>query len=166
MRLLSALIAVFVFGCVSVFSQRLAGMTYEEALARIPDRDLPEFWVGDVNRLPARLGKVKQGRVRAIAVTPGGRPVYLVSYGLKEVIPSGANFNSAVGGLQPSAYMDKDSRERPVILFVGPVHGQEVEALTGLVNLINVMETGRDLRGHEQSRLRDLGFRCRLLIIP
>jgi hypothetical protein len=112
------------------------------------------------------MGSLQEGRARAIAVTPGGRPLYLATYGAKEVVSGAANFNSAVGGRQLSAYKDKASRKRPVILFVGPVHGHEVEALTGLVNLINVMETGVDLLGRDQKRLRNLGSRCRLLIIP
>ena len=53
-----------------------------------------------------------------------------------------------------------------MILFVGPVHGHEVEALTGLVNLIHIMETGQDLQGRDQRSLAELGHRCRLLIIP
>jgi len=53
-----------------------------------------------------------------------------------------------------------------VILFVGPVHGAEVEGLTGLVNFINIMETGKDLRGSNHAELRALGGQCRLLIIP
>jgi len=43
---------------------------------------------------------------------------------------------------------------------------QTVEALTGLVNLIEIMETGKDLRGRDQSRLQHLGLQCRLLILP
>jgi hypothetical protein len=62
--------------------------------------------------------------------------------------------------------MDKEARKKPVILFVGPVHGHEVEALTGLVNLIQIMETGKDLRGKNQERLRQLGEKSRLVIIP
>jgi hypothetical protein len=62
--------------------------------------------------------------------------------------------------------MDKDARKHPVIFFVGPVHGHEVEGLTGLVNLIEIMETGRDLRGKDQSQLRDLARKCRLVILP
>jgi hypothetical protein len=77
-----------------------------------------------------------------------------------------ANFNSAIGGRLSSAYCDKNARKKPVILFVGPVHGQEVEGLTGLVNLMNIMETGRDLRGKDQIELQTLGRKCRLLIIP
>jgi len=34
------------------------------------------------------------------------------------------------------------------------------------VNLIQVMETGRDLAGRDQSELREMGRRCRLLILP
>jgi len=62
--------------------------------------------------------------------------------------------------------MDKEARYKPVILFVGPVHGHEVEGLTGLANLISIMDTGYDLRERQQTELRKLGRRCRLLIIP
>jgi hypothetical protein len=100
------------------------------------------------------------------ATTPGKRPIHLVVYGDREEVAHRANFNSAIGGREPAAYMDKAARKKPVILFLGPVHGHEVEGLTGLVNLIQVMETGKDLRGKDQERLRQLGDQCRLLIIP
>ena len=71
----------------------------------------------------------------------------MVSYGSREPVAHRANFNSAVGGRDPSAYMDKAARAKPVVFFVGPVHGHEVEGLTGLVNLIQVelARTGEDL---------------------
>jgi hypothetical protein len=141
-------------------------MTYEEAKARIEPRELPAFWIGDVAGLPARWEKLKLGQVTRIATSPGGRPLHLIAYGEREPVAHKANFNSAVGGRDPSAYMDKRARTRPVIYFVGPVHGHEVEGLTGLVNLVEVMETGRDLRGRDQSALRELGRQCRLLIVP
>jgi hypothetical protein len=92
--------------------------------------------------------------------------VHLVAYGAREPVERLANFNSAIGAREASAYMDKAARKKPVLFLVGPVHGQEVEALTGLVNLINIMETGRDLRGKDQRPLQALGEQCRLLIIP
>jgi hypothetical protein len=141
-------------------------MTLAEARARIPDRPIPEFWCGDVSGLEARWAKLRLGHVSTVAVTPGRRLVRLISYGEPEALPRHANFNSAVGAHEPSAYLDKKARHRPVVLFVGPVHGQEVEGLTGLVNLVQVMETGSDLRGTPQPRLRSLGQQCRLLIIP
>ena len=62
--------------------------------------------------------------------------------------------------------MHKAGRQKPVVLFVGPVHGHEVEALTGLANFIRIMDTGRDLAGRDHFELRSLGEQCRLLIIP
>jgi hypothetical protein len=141
-------------------------MAYEQAVQRIPERELPKFWVGDVAGLSGRLEKLTRGKVRTIAVSPGGRPMHLITYGQKEKLGHKANFNSAVGGREPAAYMDKAARKKPVILFAGPVHGAEVEGLTGLVNFINIMESGEDLRGKQQAELRALGERCRLLIIP
>jgi len=141
-------------------------MTYEQAVQRIPARQLPDFWIGDVKDLPDRWQKLKLGKVSTIAASPGGRPIHLITYGQLEKVKHTANFNSAVGGWDQSAYMDKSARKKPVVYFVGPVHGQEVENLTGLVNLISVMETGKDLRGTDQSALRRLGQQCRLLIIP
>jgi len=144
----------------------VGGMTYHQAKQRIPERRTPKFWVGDVKGLTARFAELTQGKVRTIAASPGGRPVHLIEYGQAEKLDGKANFNSAIGGREPAAYMDKSSRKKPVILFLGPVHGAEVEALTGLVNLIKIMETGKDLRDRDHAELRELGKKCRLLIIP
>lgn len=154
-------VALFVNGAVGADK-----MTYEQAKAQLVERELPEFWIGNVVDLPARWQTLSRGHVERIATSPGGRPLHVITYGEHEPAPHRANFNSAVGGRDLSAYMDKAARKKPVVYFVGPVHGHEVEGLTGLVNLIQVMETGRDLRGRNQRRLRELGSQCRLLIVP
>ncbi len=143
-----------------------AGMTYESAKQRIPERELPDFWIGDMDRLKQCLSKLTGAEVQTIARSPGDRPVQLVAFGGREPVRHQANFNSAIGGQEPAAYMDKNARSKPVILLVGPVHGAEVEGLTGLVNLAAIMDTGHDLAGRDQSELRSLGRQCRLLIIP
>jgi len=164
--------AVFIIAVLSipgldlVIAADVNTMTYEQAMQRLPDRKIPKFWVGDVAGLSGRFEKLAEGKVSTIAISPGGRPMHLVTYGKKEKLGHKANFNSAVGGREPAAYMDKAARKKPVILFVGPVHGAEVEGLTGLVNFINIMESGEDLRGKQQAELRTLGQQCRLLIIP
>jgi hypothetical protein len=145
---------------------RVDRMTYAQAKARIPNRPLPDFWIGDVKGLPSRFEHLERGKLTVLATTPGGRPVLMVTYGDREPAAHKANFNSAIGGQDPTAYMDKAARKKPVILFLGPVHGHEVEGLTGLVNLVQIMETGEDLRGKTQDKLRQLGDQCRLLIIP
>ena len=145
---------------------RSATLTYEEAKRQIPQRQLPEFWVGSVGDLAARWQKLACCKWSTIAQSPGGRPLHLVSAGDLEKVRHRANFNSAVGGQQPEAYMEKSKRKKPVVYFIGPVHGHEVEGLTGLVNLIEIIETGRDLRGRDQAALRALAAQCRLLIVP
>jgi heparin/heparan-sulfate lyase len=165
-RNISAALAATVQPQVGIEAKPNAGMTHESARRRIPKRELPEFWVGDMDRLKQHLSKLKKAEVSTIAVTPGGRPMQLVAFGPREQVAHKANFSSAIGGQELAAYMDKGARKKPVIFFVGPVHGAEVEGLTGLVNLINIMETGNDLAGRDQSELRALGQQCRLLIIP
>ncbi|KPL19100.1 MAG: hypothetical protein AMJ75_12755 [Phycisphaerae bacterium SM1_79] len=151
---------------VGIAARTYPAMTYEQAKVRIPTRELPDFWVGETENLEKKLAEVSNGEVRVIANTPGGRPMHLVSFGEREYVTQKANFNSAVGGQAQSAFMEKEARYKPVILFVGPVHGHEVEGLTGLANLISIMDTGYDLREREHKELRELGRRCRLLIIP
>ena len=107
------------------------GMTYKQAKQRVPAREIPKFWVGDAASLPAHFEGLSRGEVTKIATSPGGRPVHLIEYGQAEKLESKANFNSAIGAREPSVYMDKTARKKPVILFVGPVHGAEVEGLTG-----------------------------------
>ena len=140
-------------------------LTLVEARARIPKREVPVFWLGGDKGLAERWNRLVLGKVQTVAVSPGGRPLHLISYGEFESLPQDANFNSADGARQPSAYRDKAARNKPVVLLVGPVHG-EVEGLTGLGNFIQIMETGKDLRGKAQPQTLALGQRCRLLIIP
>ena len=161
-----SVVLLFLLSSVVADAAEVTTMTYEQAVRRIPERKIPKFWIGDVTGLSGRFGKLTRGTVSTISISPGGRPMHLVTYGQKEKLGHKANFNSAIGAREPAAYMDKAARKKPVILFVGPVHGAEVEGLTGLVNLINIMETGKDLRGNNQAKLRALGRQCRLLIIP
>ena len=141
-------------------------MDYQQAMARIPQRILPDYWIGTVDDLECRWQTLQRGSVQTLATTPGGRPIHLITYGTCEPTQHRANFNSAIGGRDPSAYADKSRRDKPVLLFVGPVHGHETEGLTGLVNLVSVMEGGLDLRGRAWPELHTMGDQCRLLIIP
>ena len=147
-------------------AEKLGKMTYAEAVARIPDRTFPDFWVGDLEGIDRGVARVTRGRVRSIATSPGGRPVYLVSYGERQPSHRLANYNSAIGAREPAAFLARDARSQPVVAFIGPVHAHETEGLTGLMNLVAVMETRRDLCGHAHFRLRVLADRCRLLIVP
>ena len=136
MRKLPVCLAVFLL-CVPALAQE---MTYEEAKSHLRPRTLPAWWIGSAEGLGA-VGEAGAGQGPRNCQEPRQSPAALDSYGELEPLRQHANFNSAMGGRDPAAYADKATRRKPVVYFVGPVHGHEVEGLTGLANLIAVMET-------------------------
>jgi hypothetical protein len=131
-----------------------------------PPTDLPAYWRSRLEDIEAELQAVTRGEVTTIATSPGGRPVFAVSYGEREDFHSRANYNSAVAAGSPTYYARKTESTKPVILLVGPVHGQEVEGIVGAVNLVHILETGIDYRGRDWSQLRTAADRFRFVIVP
>lgn len=128
--------------------------------------NIPEFYGSSLEHIDQEVKQVKKGKAKVVATSPGGFPVYAISYGSKENFQSQANYNSAVAARNPAYYARKDSSSKPVVFFLGPVHGQEVEGIVGLINLIHVAESGKDHRGQEWPSLqRKLGL-CRVIIVP
>jgi len=127
---------------------------------------LPGFWKTRLSDVEAAVRDLKTGRARVLAKSPGGRDLHLVSYGERAQLGSTANWNSACGGVDPASYARKDGGQRPILLLLGPVHGQEIEGIGGLVNLIRVAETGRDFRERAWKDLAENVAKCRVLIVP
>jgi hypothetical protein len=128
--------------------------------------DLPPFWKSRLSDVEEAVRQVHKGQAQVLTQSAGGRDIYLVTYGEKPNWHSTANFNSAVAGRDPASYALKDGTQPPVLFLLGPVHGQELEGIVGLVNLLNIAETGRDLRGREWTELSDNIDKCRVLIVP
>ena len=128
--------------------------------------DIPDFYKSKLSDIETEIAGLKIGKAEVIATTPGGLPVYAVFYGEKEDFQSQANYNSAVGARNPVYYARKDENTKPVVYFIGPVHGQEPEGIVGLVNLIHIAETGKDYRGKEWPELKNLLEQFRVIIIP
>jgi hypothetical protein len=140
-------------------------------LALVSARDLradmpPSFWKSRLTDVGEAVKRVKRGRSRTLARSVGGRDIALVSYGERARRQLAANYNSACAGGDPASYVRKDGRQPPVVLLLGPVHGAEFEGVVGLVNLIEVAETGKDLRGRAWEELAGNLARCRVLIVP
>jgi hypothetical protein len=131
-----------------------------------PPRDLPAFWRARLEDVDREIGSVAKGAVETIAVSPGGRPVKAVAYGAADDRRAQANYGSAVAAGNPAYYARKDASTKPVVLFLGPVHGQEIEGIVGLVNLLHVAETGRDHRGRAWPELAARLARVRAVIVP
>ena len=155
------LILVFLLICSNVFGQ----VPIDPGDPPNPSA-IPDFYRSKLSVIDQEVNLVEKGKVRVIATSPGGFPVYAVLYGEKENFPSQANYNSAVAARDPGYYAGKDSSSKPVVFFLGPVHGQEVEGIVGMINLIHVAETGRDYRDQEWSSLQKKLEQCRVIIVP
>jgi len=149
-----------------IFGLFLSAACRSAAAPAAPPSPLPAFWKGRVEDVEEAMKGVKKGRVSVVARSPGGRPVYLVAYGEPVPRQGTANYGSACGGNDPASYARKDGTQKPVVLLLGAVHGQEFEGTVGLINLIRIAETGRDLRGREWKALSELLARCRILLVP
>ena len=66
----------------------------------------------------------------------------------------------------PSTFFGTKRRQRAVLVFQGAIHGCEFEGTVVGLNLLNVLETGRDLRGKPWPTLQREGSTLRTLVIP
>src|SRR5262245_38970206 len=92
-----------------------------EVDAQAGSSELPAFWKSRVSDVEAAVKEVRNGEVRVLTKSAGGRNIYLVTYGEKQHRSSTANYNSAVAGLDPASYSRKDGTQPPVLFLLGPV---------------------------------------------
>jgi hypothetical protein len=128
----------------------------------------PEWWIrGEAGVQEFMENHIRKGELEVIAVSPGGRKVYMVTYGETEPHLRGtANYNSALGANNPDAYFQRDERERPVMVVLGGVHGSEPEGVMTALSLINIMETGKNMMGTTKPEMKNELEKLRLIIIP
>ncbi len=151
------ILAILTGACTS--NAKRTSRMYEQSI-------IPSFWKNTLTDIRETVADVKRGKTEIIARSPGGRPVYLVSYGDPPEIPRQANYHSATGARNPGYYAKKTETTPQIVYIVGPPHGHEIENIVGTLNLIRVAETGADWRGQKWPRLAQNISRCRLLIVP
>lgn len=166
MKLINLFQIVTFFLLVTVISYPSFSQVKIEAGDPTNPTNLPDFFKSKLSDVDHEIINIERGKVKVIATSPGGLPVYAVTYGDREDFHSQANYNSAVAARNPAYYAKKNSITKPVVFFIGPVHGQEVEGIVGLVNLIHIVETGKDYRGMDWSGLKNKMEQCRTIIIP
>ncbi len=131
---------------------------------------IPSWWQPGVEAVGAYLDKeVRAGQVEVLCESPGGRVVRSVTYGDAEPELRGtANWNSALGAREPDAYYRRGPgvRKRPVLMIQAGAHGAEPEGTIGALSIINILETGKDIAGNPQPKLREKLQRLRLIITP
>ncbi len=124
----------------------------------------PDFWKVRLSEVRHTVENVKTGSVETLAVSPGGHPVYAVSYG-PEPEPGTSNWSAAMGAGNASVYRDGTTDPQRMVL-VGACHGAEMEAVAGLTNLIQILETGRDFAGRDRREIQQLAENYRIVILP
>jgi len=149
---------------------QLMGMAAQPSPPRFPRFEIPglverpEWWRVRVDEIEEAIRAVRQGTVEQIATSANGHPVLAVAYGSPRPEPGTATWASASASGNMAAYKTRTDPQT-FILLCG-VHGAEAEGVCGAVNLISLLETGKDLRGREYPELVELCGQYRLVIVP
>jgi len=129
--------------------------------------DIPGFWLSTVGDVRSFLNsKVSKGKVRTIGRSAGGREIHSVFYGTPRSGKGTTTFSGSLGYRDVRAYLGPDWN-RKVYCCIAGVHGGEFEGIVGTVNLISVLETGRDLRGKEWPEIQAAAAKLdRIVLVP
>jgi hypothetical protein len=129
--------------------------------------EIPDFWVSEYKEVYAFLDKtVKKGKIEVIGTSAGGREIRAVLYGTARQGKGTTTFSGSLGFGDVRAYRGPD-HGKTVYMGMSAVHGGEFEGIVGTVNLISVLETGKDLRGKEWPQINEIASEIdRLILIP
>lgn len=129
---------------------------------------IPDFWrsrVEDVNRFVHE--GVSRGGAERIAESAGGLPIWSVAYGMPARPQGTANFSAASGARDLSPYLgEPEGSDTPVLLLVCATHGGEMEGVVGALNLLQIFETGADMRGRRWPELQAVPESARVVVVP
>jgi hypothetical protein len=145
----------------------------ESTMAKVPaefflDReDIPVFWKSSIEQVNAFLDEqIQRGQVTTIGTTAGGRPIRAVFYGTPRQGRGTTTFSGSLGCKDVSRWIGPD-HDKKVGWIMSGEHGGEFEGIMASVNLLNVIETGGDLRGTPQPELQSIALELdRLIVIP
>jgi hypothetical protein len=109
----------------------------------------------------------KRGAVRRLCRSAGSRDIWVYELGHGKSLVRTSNYSAAQGSTDVRSYLGHQRKGyRQTLLLVAGVHGMEVEAIAGMVNLLHILEHGKDLRGRRWPAIRHFAKRLRLLIVP
>ncbi len=125
------------------------------------------FWKTTLAHIDEALDGIKIGQVHDLCTSAGGHRIRYVTYGEKPDYSRRANYSSACGARDPRCHADREGKPAAIML-IGATHGQETEGIAAILNLISLLETGRDLRGLEVPSITGAYRKTcpRLVIIP
>ncbi len=126
-----------------------------------------KYWRSNLSDIDEIISKIERGRVIKTIKSAGNRDIYLVRYGNKNNIKRTANLSSACGCHNLMCYADKTAKDYvPTLMLVGATHGAEFEGTVAILNLINILETGKDFGGNEFPEINKMSEKVNFLLIP
>ena len=171
--LLFFLIPIAVFAVVNLSCSRQQSEKHSAYSFPIPPdylreaSDIPSFWLTSYDEVNNFLNKtVHRGQIQVIGTSAGGRQIRAVFYGTPRQGKGTTTFSGSLGFGDVRAYRGPD-HNKTVYMSMAAVHGGEFEGIAGMVNLISVIETGKDLRGKEWPGITEAVSELdRLILIP
>lgn len=124
----------------------------------------PDFWKVRPAEVIEICKGVRTGKAVVEAKTPLGYPVYAVYFGdFSEPAPQ-TNWSAGGSSSSRKAYIGENHRQ--TIMFIAGVHGSEPENVACAVNLISLLDSGKDLRGKEDPEFLELARNYNIIIMP
>lgn len=150
--------------CKSVKPPKIKSTIFEPML--IPGlEERPDFWRVRTGEIIEECASVEVGRAEVITYTPLGYPVYAVFYGDFSEPPPQSNWSAGSVSNSWKSYYGTQEHKQTILLIAG-IHGAEPESGVGALNLIRMLETGKDYRSKAAPELLELVSRYRLIIVP
>lgn len=128
---------------------------------------IPDFWIASTQEVNDYLQQhVHKGQCELLGRSAGGRPIYAVSYGSPRQGKGTTTYSGASSIKKIATYRGPESHKK-VYMAIAGVHGFELEGIVGLVNLISVLETGKDLSGKPWPQIESmLDSIDRMVLVP
>ncbi|MCL2743525.1 MAG: hypothetical protein FWE67_06725 [Planctomycetaceae bacterium] len=172
-RIFFIFVSILFFGTLCLHAQTKTLRTAEGFTSVVPEEylqerdDIPSFWVSTPEDIAGFLARtIKKGKLEVIGTSAGGRPIHAVFYGKPRQGKGTSTFSGSLGFRDIRAYRGPD-HEKTVYWGMAAVHGFEQEGIVGMVNLLSVLETGKDLRGKEWREITEQAAKIdRLILIP
>ena len=124
---------------------------------------MSRFYRTSLEDVDGVLSGLKRGRSFEFGRSAGGRALRAVRFG-DEPPERQANLSSALAANRPEAYFG-DNRARCLVI-IACEHGAEMEGTAACLNLIALLDSGRDLMGKERPGLSGLFSKTRLVVVP
>jgi hypothetical protein len=128
----------------------------------------PAWWLSRPDEVEKYLRSLPGVDVFELGRSAGNRPILAAAWGQREDLPGRTSISlaSAIAGGDPQAFYGQGQRQRQGLLFLGAAHGTEIEGTVAALNFLNVLVTGKDLRGKDWPRMAEAGRQLRVVIVP